>query len=177
MVEGLQLRHYNAEEAQELVDQLVEVYLDAHADDGPLYNEQRYRHQLALHMPRAGWELVTTTIGGELVGYIYGFPLAADTRWWEGIQEPIPAGFTEENGKRTFAISELVVRRARQRRGVARMLHDELLSRRTEVRSTLLVRPNNTVAYHAYRSWGWRDITRLRPDWEDAPTFKVLIKP
>ncbi|MFI5485642.1 GNAT family N-acetyltransferase [Micromonospora echinaurantiaca] len=176
MQEDLRLRHYTAEEAEPLVDQLVDVYLDAHANDGPLYNAERYRKQLAAHMPRPGWELVAATVDGELVGYIYGFPLAPDTRWWDGIQQPVPAGFTEETGRRTFAVSELLVRRAWQRRGIARALHDELLSGRTEERATLLVRPDNTVARRAYESWGWRCVARLKPAWEGAPTFMVAVR-
>ncbi|KAB1915196.1 GNAT family N-acetyltransferase [Micromonospora sp. AMSO31t] len=176
MLENLRLRHYGAERAQELVDQLMDVYLDAHSEDGPLYNAQRYQRQLTLHMPRAGWELVAARVDRELVGYIYGFPLAPDTRWWDGIQEPIPVGFTHEDGQRTFAISELLVRRRWQRRGIARALHDELMSSRTEERATLLVRPANTAARNAYRAWGWQSVASLRPAWEDAPTFMVLTR-
>ncbi|TYC07137.1 GNAT family N-acetyltransferase [Micromonospora sp. WP24] len=176
MVENLQVRHYTAEQAEDLLDQLVDVYLDAHAEDGPLYNADRYRRQLAMHMPRAGWQLVAATADGKLVGYIYGFPLAADTRWWDGIQGPVPSDFTDEDGRRTFAISELLVRRAWQRRGIARALHTELMSSRTEERATLLVRPDNIAARNAYRSWGWQSIATLKPAWEDAPTFMVLVK-
>ncbi|MEU1837461.1 GNAT family N-acetyltransferase [Micromonospora chersina] len=176
MLENLRLRHYEAGQAQELVDQLVDVYLDAHSEDGPLYNAERYRRQLALHMPRAGWELVAATVDGELVGYIYGFPLAPDTRWWDGIQEPVPAGFTEEDGWRTFAVSELLVRRGWQRRGIARALHDELMTSRTEERATLLVRPDNTAARNAYHAWGWQSVASLQPAWENAPTFMVLTR-
>ncbi|RAO52729.1 hypothetical protein LUPAC06_05590 [Micromonospora saelicesensis] len=175
MQEDLRPRHYTAEEAQPLVDQLVDVYLDARANDGPLYNAERYRKQLAAHMPRPGWELVAATVGDQLVGYIYGFPLAPDTHWWDGIQGPVPAGFTEESGRRTFAVSELLVRRPWQRRGIARALHDELISSRIEERATLLVRPDNTVARLAYESWGWQCVARLRPAWEGAPTFIVLV--
>lgn len=175
MQKDLRLRHYTAEEAHRLVDHLVDIYLDAHADDGPLYNPERYRTQLAAHTPRPGWELVAAAVDGQLVGYIYGFPLAPDTHWWDGLQEPVPAGFTAETGRRTFAISELLVRRAWQRRGIARALHDEVMSSRTEDRATLLVRPDNTVARGAYESWGWQHVAQLKPAWDGAPTFLVLV--
>jgi ribosomal protein S18 acetylase RimI-like enzyme len=177
MIEGLRLRHYSASEADESVDQLVDLYLAVYPGGDEFHSEDRYRRQLSLHMQRAGWELVTATVSGELVGYIYGFALAAQTRWWEGIQEPVPAGLTDEDGKRTFALSELLVRPAWRRRGIARALHDELIGSRTEERATLLARPGNAAAQAAYRSWGWRRITRLRPSWENAPTFDVLVRP
>ena len=60
-------------------------------------------------------------------------------------------------------------------RGVAHALHDELLSSRQEKRATLLVEPENTVAYRAYTSWGWQHVAQLRPEWPDAPLFDVLM--
>ncbi|MBY8872327.1 GNAT family N-acetyltransferase [Micromonospora sp. PLK6-60] len=177
MVENLRLRHHTASQAESMVAQLVDVYLDAHADDGPLYTAERYERQLAMHMPRDGWEMVTASIGDELIGYIYGFPLAVDTHWWDGIQGQVPDGFTNENGHRTFGICELVVRRSWQRRGVAKALHDRLLTTRREERATLLVRPDNSAARRAYDSWGWQFIARLRPSWEGAPLFEVRTRP
>ncbi|MGC4849999.1 GNAT family N-acetyltransferase [Micromonospora sp. DT15] len=155
----------------------MDLYLEVYAGGGEFYSEDRYRRQLDLHMQRAGWELVTATVGGALAGYIYGFPLPSQTRWWEGIHEPVPPGFTDEDGKRTFALSELLVHPAWRRRGIAAVLHDELLANRTEARATLLVRPANAAAQSAYRSWGWTKVTRLQPTWEAAPMFDVLLRP
>ncbi|MGC4755910.1 GNAT family N-acetyltransferase [Micromonospora trifolii] len=175
MIEGLQLRRYNAEGAKEILDQLVDLYLEVYAGDGEFYTEDRYRRQLDLHMQRSGWELVTARVGGPLVGYIYGFPLSPQTRWWEGIQDPVPPGFTGENGTRTFALSELLVHTGWRRHGIASALHDELVASRSETRATLLVRPDNTAAQTAYAVWGWRKVTKLRPNWENAPVFDVLV--
>ncbi|MEU6025105.1 GNAT family N-acetyltransferase [Micromonospora sp. NPDC047134] len=176
MRDDLRLDRHRADEVNDILGDLVEVYLDAHSGDGEFYNESRYRQQLAGHMKVPGWELVTATIDGRLVGYAYGFPLPAGTRWWNGIEEPYPAGFTQEDGRRTFALSELLVRPAWQRRGIARALHDELVGARPESRMTLLARPDNAPAQAAYRSWGWRRVTRLCPAWEDAPLFDVLVR-
>ncbi|MET8550168.1 GNAT family N-acetyltransferase [Micromonospora zamorensis] len=176
MTEGLQLRHHSADEAEGILDQLVDLYLEVYAGGGEFYSEDRYRRQLSMHMQRVGWELVTATVDAALLGYIYGFPLPRRTRWWDGIQEPVPPGFTEEDGSRTFALSELLVHPARRRRGVATALHDELIGIRTEVRATLLVRPDNSVAQDLYRTLGWGKATKLRPNWENAPTFDVLVR-
>ncbi|NED57582.1 GNAT family N-acetyltransferase [Micromonospora aurantiaca] len=176
MLENLRLRHQTAAEAEGLVEQLVDVYLDAHADDGPRYTAERYEQQLAAHMPREGWELVTAYVDDELVGYVYGFPLGPDSHWWDGIHEPVPDGFTDEDGQRTYAVCELLVRRSWQRRGIARALHDALLSTRREARATLLVRPDNVAAQQAYDSWGWQPAGWLRPTREGAPLFEVRVK-
>ncbi|MFI0791449.1 GNAT family N-acetyltransferase [Micromonospora rubida] len=177
MIENMKLRHHTTAQAARLVDQLVGLYLEVYADGDEFHSEDRYRRQLAGHMQRDGWDLVIATVGEELVGYIYGFPLPAETGWWTGIQEPVPAGYTDEDGERTFAISELMVTPGLRRRGIARVLHDELLGERAEERSTLLADPDNFPAQAAYRSWGWQRITKLRPSWEHAPTFDVLIRP
>jgi ribosomal protein S18 acetylase RimI-like enzyme len=61
-----------------------------------------------------------------------------------------------EDGTRTFALSEIMVRRAYTGQGIAHALHDELLGGRSEERATLLVRPANTFAYRAYTGGGGR---------------------
>ncbi|MBX7268750.1 GNAT family N-acetyltransferase [Micromonospora sp. Llam7] len=171
----LEMRQHDAVAAQALVDVLVQVYLDAHAGDGAFYNEERYRQQLAGHMKVAGWTLLTAEVDGHLVGYAYGFPLSPKTRWWEGIRGDVPPDFTREDGHRTFALSELLVRPAWQRKGIARALHDKLVESRPEKRLTLLVRPDNARAQEAYRAWGWKKMAQLHPAWEGAPIFDVLM--
>ncbi|MEV4829118.1 GNAT family N-acetyltransferase [Micromonospora sp. NPDC049257] len=177
MSTDLQLRHYDADQAQRIVDDLVALYLAVYPDGGEFHGEDRYRRQLGGHMQASGWDLVTATTKGELIGYAYGFPLSAQTRWWAGIQQPVPAGFTEENGLRTFALSELLVHPAWQHRSIGRALHDELVNNRAEDRSTLLADPDNLVAQAAYRSWGWQKIARLQPSWNGAPLYDVLVRP
>jgi ribosomal protein S18 acetylase RimI-like enzyme len=177
MTGDLTFTHYDADTAEKILDQLVAVYLEVHAGDGPFYTEDRYRQQLSGHMTVSGWSLVTASAGDDMAGYIYGFPLPAKTRWWEGMQSPVPDGFTDEDGRRTFALSELMVRPAWRRRGIAKALHDELLGSRPEERATLLARPDNAPAQAAYAKWGWQKAAELRPAWDNAPRYDVLILP
>ncbi|MEV1287915.1 GNAT family N-acetyltransferase [Micromonospora sp. NPDC049679] len=173
----LTFAHHDVDSAKPVVDQLVAVYLEAHEDDGPFYSEDRYRRQLAAHMNVPGWSQVAASLGDEMIGYIYGFPLPRGTRWWEGLQTPVPDDFTHETGRRTFALSELLVRPTWRRRGIAKALHDELLNSRPEERATLLARPDNEPAQATYAKWGWQKVAELCPNWEHAPLFDVLLRP
>ena len=94
-----------------------------------------------------------------------GAPLTQQggARWWAGLPAEPEPGFTSEDGNRTFALSEIMVRQAHAGQGIAHALHDELLSKRTEQRATLLVEPDNTTAHRAYLRWGWRKVAQLRP--------------
>jgi GNAT superfamily N-acetyltransferase len=170
--------HHDASTGATLVDELVDVYLDVYADADPaFYNEDRFRQQVSGHMTAPAWELVTARSDRQLAGFAYGLALPPETRWWSGLVTDVPVGFTEETGKRTFALSELMVRKTWRGQGVAHRLHDELLSRRREERATLLVRTDNEVAQAAYARWGWQKVAQLRPSWGHAPLYDVLTLP
>jgi len=121
--------------------------------------------------------IIACTEDGTPIGQAWGWPLASRTDWWTGLVSKPEPGFTDEDGTRTFALSEIMVRQPWTGQGIAHALHDELLRERGEQRGTLLVRPANTFAYRAYTRWGWQQVARLRPEWPDAPMFDVLILP
>jgi GNAT superfamily N-acetyltransferase len=68
-----------------------------------------------------------------------------------------------------------MVRPAWRRQGIARRLHDEPLSGRSEVLGTILVDPKNTPARSAYYSWGWEKPGDIRP-FDNSPVFESLTK-
>ncbi|GLZ15894.1 hypothetical protein Acsp04_61290 [Actinomadura sp. NBRC 104425] len=174
------LRHHDAADARRLLDTLISVQQEIYANTEPreFFTEDRYRRQITGHMTAPGWELVAAyTPDGEMIGYAYGFPLQAGSGWWQGMLTQVPDEQLRETGTRTFALSELMVRRPWRSKGVGRALHDELLSRRREERATLLVMPDNTAAKAAYARWGWTGLGQLRPSWEGAPTLEALVLP
>ncbi len=79
-----------------------------------------------------------------------------------------------EDGTRTFAVTEIMIREPWRRQGHARVLHDALLSGRPEPRGALLVLPGNGPAQAAYRSWGWSRLAGLRP-FEDGPVYDAMV--
>lgn len=171
----LEFIHYDAEQASEIFDQLVEVYLEIYADrHGEFYGEDRYRRQLASHREAPGFALVIAYDAGAIAGYVYGFSLPENARWWSGMLTETPADLLRETGSRTFAICEIMTRKPWRSTGIGRALHDEILARRSEERATLLVDPENP-ARKIYIRWGWKKIGQLRPGWTGAPIYDSLI--
>jgi GNAT superfamily N-acetyltransferase len=167
---------YDAAGALAIAESVIApLYEATHTDvlQDPFYSTQRFLERLAGYATRDGFELVIAN-HRRPVGLAFGQPLPADTRWWDGLCTPVPAGLTTENGTRTFALNELMVHPDWQRRGLAKELHDQLLTRRPEQRATLLVRADNTPARTAYHHWGWRPIGTLQP-YPDSPIYQALI--
>jgi ribosomal protein S18 acetylase RimI-like enzyme len=156
--------------------ELVAVYEEVYADrlGDPFFAAPRYAQRLAAYAARDGFALVTGRVGGELVGYALGYPLPAGSRWWEGLRTPAGPELVAEDGRRTFAVTEIMVRAAWRRRGHARRLHDALLAGRPQRRATLLVLPDNAPAQAAYASWGWRKVGEIQP-FDDAPRYDAMV--
>jgi GNAT superfamily N-acetyltransferase len=156
-------------------DELVDVHVDARRNllDNPFYSAERFAERLDAYAEDPRFDLVTGRVDDRIVGYAFGGPLAANTRWWQGLITPVDPGLIHETGTRTFAFREIIVRREHQRRGYARRLHDELLAGRQEERATLLVRTDNP-ARDLYLRWGWRIVGQLQP-FPDSPVFDSMV--
>lgn len=179
---SLAFRRFDGAGARAIRDIVQMIHDDAYAkaaENDPVFSSTEAfmdRFDSYASPQNSGFELVMAYSGGEPVGQTWGWPLKAGSAWWTGlIDEPEP-GFTHEDGHRTFALSEIMVRHARTGEGIAHAMHDELLMHRPEQRATLLVDPANpTDAYTAYLKWGWRKVAQLRPKWPGAPLFDVLL--
>jgi GNAT superfamily N-acetyltransferase len=174
-------RWYDATAARATRDTVALVHRESYADriesGDPFYTVEAFMKRFDAYTSRDGFDLIIAFIDGEPVGQAWGWALRPNSAWWHGLVGEVEPGFTKEDGKRTFALSEIMVRRAYTGRGIAHALHDQLLGHRHEARATLLVNPTNETAYRAYLRWGWQKVAQLRPDWPDAPLFNVLILP
>jgi hypothetical protein len=111
-----------------------------------------------------------------MVGIAFGVTLQPSTPWWQNLLEPLPEAVTTERLGRTFAVVELLVRKARRRQHVAKTMHDLLLSNRPEERATLTVLPAAVPAQRAYAKWGWQHVAQKRNPLPGSPVFDVLVK-
>jgi GNAT superfamily N-acetyltransferase len=171
--------HYDAEAAQAIRDTVALIHHEAYAAaierGDPFESGDEPMRRFDAYTRRGGFDLVVAYLDDEPTGQAWGWPLDPDTTWWHGLVSDVEPGFTEEDGTRTFAFSELMVRRRWAGKGVGHALHNELLAPRTEKRATLLVRPENTTAYRAYTRWGWQKAAELRPAVPHAPLMHVLM--
>ncbi|WP_329378355.1 GNAT family N-acetyltransferase [Streptomyces sp. NBC_01716] len=170
---------YEGKEAAAALDTFLPTYEEVYAE--PPYSEApsdvaEFIEHYQIHVQRDRMRLIIARDGDEIVGFTYGYLLPAYTSWWTNIQEELPEDFTREDGKRTWVIIELAVRRPWRRRGVAATLHAALLDGLHVERVTLTVRPEPEAApaQSAYKSWGYRTVGVSHP-WEDAPFYTAMV--
>jgi GNAT superfamily N-acetyltransferase len=183
---GLDLIRHTRETSGDLAKIATDIHTEVYSE--PLFGNHQFfsqdafrqRYEIALKQP--AFELVMAIRNGKEIGYVYGFSLSPEMHWWDTIQwagnmEPNqPANYTTEDGCRTAAIAEILVRLPWRRMGVARALHDLFISHRREQRAGLLVLPNNFPAKAAYFKWGWNTIGTVQPA-PTAPLFECMVKP
>lgn len=170
---------FDGSAASALADELGALYAAAYLgtpqQDDPFYSADRFADRLNGYITSPGFTLVTARAGGDLIGYAFGYVLPVAARWWSGLVDAPPDGFTTETGTRTFALNELHVRADHRGSGVASELHTKLLESGPYERATVLVRPENS-ALTLYEHWGYRGIGRLKP-YLDSPEYLALVLP
>ncbi|HEY1323603.1 MAG TPA: GNAT family N-acetyltransferase [Streptosporangiaceae bacterium] len=124
-----------------------------------------------------GFVLAEARHGDYLVGYAAGMPLRPSTSWWKGLTTALPADVTTEHPGRTFALTDLLVRPAWRRQGIAGSLYELILAGRAEERATLAVPPAAAPAQTAFRNWGWRKVARTRGPGPGPAVLDVLLTP
>ncbi|MFG2880711.1 GNAT family N-acetyltransferase [Streptomyces sp. NPDC048337] len=154
------------------------VYAEAFAE--PPYDETEADVSAAFRRFRSQTRKITflgvlaTTEDAQPVGMAYGYHLGPQTGWWGQLKEPVSEDMRREDGRRTFGLMELAVRAAWRRRGVARRLHEALLTTVDAERILLNVRPDSKAAVAAYRAWGYRKVGEALP-WPGAPLHDVMV--
>jgi ribosomal protein S18 acetylase RimI-like enzyme len=155
-------------------DLYAEIYAEPPYHEGPAEVED-FASGWHRTIDQRDFRLVIARRADEPIGFAFGVPLGARTKWWNGALIPLSDEITTEYPGRTFAIIELAVRRPYRQHGVGRQLHTYLTAGLSEERITLLVRPEAPAPQRAYRSWGYRPVGRIQP-FSAAPVYDVMIK-
>ncbi|MEV3860755.1 GNAT family N-acetyltransferase [Streptomyces sp. NPDC050095] len=124
--------------------------------------EQNVRHE--------GFDMAVADAIG-LVGCAYGYRLERDGAWWSDFPvEVTPATEELTASGRVFALTELMVRPAYRRRGVATRLGELLLARLPQDLVVAGVDRDRTGAgagiAELLRAWGWKELPAAGPDAE-----------
>ncbi|MFJ3856150.1 GNAT family N-acetyltransferase [Streptomyces sp. NPDC090085] len=177
---SLELRYFGHDQAPDIRELLLDIHDEVYAELGEgtsFETRDRFAWFVDHWSARPGFSCVVGYDQGEPVGYGYGAPLGenAPNSWWKTL-EPLDPGFTREDGTRTFAMSEGMVRKQWRGKGVAHRIHEEFAATRTEERLTLYVDGAHEKVAALYQSWGYEPVGQVRP-FEDSPLFTVMIRP
>ncbi len=119
------------------------------------------RRQIVLrHLTYPGARALGATVGGDLVGFVYGMPNDR-SHWWSTVVEP----YLRAQGNDTwlddsFVITELHVHPAHQNRGLGRSLITTITDAVAGPRSILSAIDRDSPARGLYRSLGYQDLAR-----------------
>ncbi|MEV7928611.1 MULTISPECIES: GNAT family N-acetyltransferase [unclassified Kitasatospora] len=178
MAATLTVSYYTADDLPVIEGQLIEVYAEVYAEEAasdPFFRVERFTERLHRHAAGPRWGCALGEVDGSVVGYAYGFGRTAAYRWG-GLITPVPADLLEETDNRTFALCEVMVRKEWRGTGVARTLHEELLSHRPEDRSHLLVEEDHPKVRALYERWGYTWMGTMQP-YPDSPRYDSMLRP
>lgn len=184
MKKGIRVLVSGSQEARGLVGQLADLYASDLADPPDLLHQQadgftadRFRTMfLEQYVTKLNFTLVTLWREEQLAGFVCGNSLIRETRWWKSVREPLSEDFTKEDGTRTVALKDMVIREGLRGQGFGRLLHDEFLRGRTEERVTLASEPDQQPAHSIWLHWGYRQVGTIEPVGLGRP-MDVLARP
>ncbi|MFE7593379.1 GNAT family N-acetyltransferase [Kitasatospora sp. NPDC057512] len=177
MAAALTVSYYTAGDLPAIETRLIVVYAEVYSQEAatdPFFSVERFTERLHRHAVGPRWGCALGEVDGEAVGYAYGFARTEAYRWG-GLITPAPASLLEETDTRTFALCEVMVRAAWRGKGVARTLHEELLSQRTEERSHLLVEEDHPRVKALYERWGYSRMGTMQP-YPDGPRYDSMLR-
>jgi GNAT superfamily N-acetyltransferase len=173
----VEIERYNAESVERVLADVARLYGIVYQE--PPYCEgpddvEMFVKGMSYRAASPAFRLALAAVDGAPVGFAFGHQLVPDTKWWQGATTRLPNDVSREYPGRTFAIIELAVDPRYRRRGIAKALHDAVLTEASEERVTLLVRPEAQPAHTAYEHWGYIQVGRIRP-WPDAPLYDAMV--
>ncbi|MGH3853260.1 MAG: GNAT family N-acetyltransferase [Pseudonocardiaceae bacterium] len=175
---GVELHHYAGHEFNAAQDIAINVYRETfgHQIDTPFWSIQRYGQRIKRHSAMSGFSAIVAYVNEEPIGFAYGITRPTTTRWWATIQPPLTdPTFTREDGHRTFALFEVMVKPEHQGQGIGQRIHNTLLAIRGEQRVTIATDHGNIHARNTYTRWGYHHIGTRQPT-PPAPLLDVFLR-
>lgn len=153
-----------------LLDAYSKVYVQKSAD--PFHSVTRFEERLEGHASRPSWACVLGEIDGQPVGFAYG--RRDSIREWQDILHPMGPEVRHYGSLGTFGLCDIMVCRPWRGKGIARGMHDELMSHQSEDRASLLVDSQRPKVRSLYESWGYRKVGQMQP-FSDSPLYDAMV--
>ncbi|MFJ9415872.1 GNAT family N-acetyltransferase [Streptomyces sp. NPDC101227] len=156
---------------------LLNLYAEVRAEllHLPNYRVDVFAERLDRHGVEPGWEAVIAYADGVAMGYAYANTVEPGNRWWTRMTTPVPDEYTTAPA---VAVKEIGVVQPWRGHGVARRIHDELLSGRPEMYATLLVNADagDGKVRRLYEEWGYRKVSEQQPG-PESPVLAAMVRP
>jgi GNAT superfamily N-acetyltransferase len=175
---SIELQRYTDRDFDEVRSIFIDLYTEVffHEIENPFWSVENFTQRIDRHRAIPGFTAIVAYHRNEPIGYAYGITLPATTHWWSTIQPPLTdSSFTYEDGHRTFAVFEVIVRHKWQNQGIGRRIHERLLSERPEQRVTIATHQGNTQARKTYLRWGYEHIGTRQPT-PSSPVLDVFAR-
>ncbi|WP_406730386.1 hypothetical protein [Streptomyces sp. NBC_01794] len=179
-MDAVRLRRVNRWQAEELCEDLADLYLES-SDLSPSEghrnrSREEFLHHLSGDIRRPGFAMAIAE-STALVGCAFGFPVRSDSFWWLGFDGALPPSIEQlTESDNAFAITKILVAPHDEDDDIARPLQQRLLTDHQASLGATLVDEADHPSLAAFRSWGWRDIGEVRKP--PGPTmFRALVLP
>lgn len=179
-MDAVRLRPVNRRMAQDLGEELADLYLASHeTPPRAAYRRPGRRHflnRLASDVRRPGFAMVVAETD-HLVGCAFGFPIRNDGFWWLGYDGALPHSIGQLTGSdRVLRVTDVLVSPHPRDKSVARRLQERLLTDQRATLGATLVDRADQPTLTTLRSWGWLDVGEIwRP--VSATVLRVLVLP
>jgi GNAT superfamily N-acetyltransferase len=177
---GLDFARYDAAAARAHVGEFLELYAEVYGVPpyvgDPFFAIDTYAGRLAGALAMPGFEIVTASREGQLIGTGHGVMLPPTIPWWRSLDESLPVelGAAADQG-RVFWLRELMVRERCRNKGLGRRLHDTLCAERPEDLVTMTVAIDNESARSVYLRWGYEIVGRIRHS-PESPWYDAMVR-
>ncbi|WP_369217653.1 GNAT family N-acetyltransferase [Streptomyces flavofungini] len=163
----LGLRRFTREDLPEIRQTIIDIHAAAQGE-----RLDDFRKKFPWYVDhwgsREGYACVMAYDGDTAVGFAYGAPAVDGREWWREYVDPAPEKTL------TFAFSELAVRQAYRKQGLADRLTRALLEDRPEDLAVLLVDVAHPRVQALYEDWGFRKVGEQRSA-PDSPVWAVML--
>jgi GNAT superfamily N-acetyltransferase len=176
----VEYRRHDGVSAKGVADELIAVYAEVYGVPpylgDPFFSVRAFGDRLYAAFGTAGFEAVTASHGGRIVGYVHGATLPADRRWWVSLGErrPAPLRRRAEAGD-VFWLRELMVLPAYTGQGLGHRLHDLAVAGRADSATVLTCVVGNQPAHGAYLRWGYSVLGRIRHA-PESPVYDAMYR-